>query len=98
MPTIFDSFTKLIGPYLDELSGGVLKSRCEHCTIGAALDHLNHLVAEAKIHYSARRSVPAEHLRGDAHDISKIIALRHDLARSFLLQGTVCMVAMVKHR
>ena len=43
MPTIFDSFTKLIGPYLDELSGGVLKSRCEHCTIGAALDHLNHL-------------------------------------------------------
>ena len=44
MPTIFDSLTKLIGPYLDELSGGVLKSRCEHRTIGAALDLLNNLV------------------------------------------------------
>ena len=32
MPTMFRSLSKLIGPYLDELPGGVLKSRCAHAS------------------------------------------------------------------
>ena len=42
MPSVFRSFAALVGTKLDELPGGIFKSRCEIRTIGAAIDQLTH--------------------------------------------------------
>ena len=45
MPNVFRSFAAvaaLVGTKLDELPGGIFKSRCEIRTIGAAIDQLTH--------------------------------------------------------
>ena len=45
MPSVFRSFASLVGTKLDELPGGIFKSRCEIRTIGAAFDQLNSVVS-----------------------------------------------------
>ena len=67
MPNVFGSFAKLVGTKLDELPGGIFKSRCEIRTIGAAFDQLQSVVSAAEAGFAADRSIPSNILRVPAH-------------------------------
>ena len=91
----------LVNSLVVQLDGGVLRSCCSG-TLRSLVAKIDAALAPAAATVSQGRAMPMSFLRGDANDVSKLMALREVakliLANGPMLYARACIVAMAKRK